>query len=220
MNFIKNEDGCIRFTDTKGIDFKTWTLLLNRINWLGYAIPDEDSVKMYFDRGTFLNLDQSIEVLKVFGELHEPEIYSPAAIERDNQIAKEHFGLTGSFKLAGYLLIDGDLLKFSYDGYIRNIDHREIACPLHIDTDDDTSAGLIQFINYGNIRLLGRGFELCKPPTPAQRRRLASFIRNTADLYVDIANYMGTVVKSFYYPLASPSEVFCDIDNYFDSLKI
>jgi hypothetical protein len=220
MNFEKNDEGCIRFTNTSGINFDMWSLILKRLNWLGYGMPDEDSVKEYFDKGTFLQQDQSIEVLKLFGEMHDSEKYSDAQIKRDNNIARKHFGLTDNIDCAGYLLINGDMLNFSYDGYKRTEDHRAIAYPLGISTEDCASAGLIQFVGYGNIRLLGRGFELCKPPTQAQRKRLAELIRKTEDLYVDISNYEGHVVKEFSYPIPTPGTVFRDIDEYFADIQI
>ena len=220
MNFETNDKGCIKFTDTSGINFDMWSLILKRLNWLGYGMPDEDSVKDYFDRGTFLQKDQSDEVLKIFGQMHETEKYDEAQIIRDNNIAKNYFGLTDKIGCAGYLLIDGDMLNFSYDGYIRSEDHRAIAYPLEIDTEDNASAGLIQFVSYGNIRLMGRGFELCKPPTQAQRTRLAEMIRKTEDLYVDISNHEGHVVKEFTYHYTTPGTVMRDIDKYFESLRI
>lgn len=220
MDFEKNNNGCIRFTDTSGITFDMWTKILNHMNHLGYAIPDENSVKKYFDRGVFLQKDQSIEVLKLFGELHDSPLYTSEQIKRDNEIAKRYFGLTDNFNCAGYLLTDGDMLNFSEDNYIRTHDHREIAYPLNISTEDSASAGLIQFVSYGNIRLMGHGFELCKPPTTSQRRILARLIRKTEDLYVDISNYEGNVVKEFAYPIPSVNDVFVDIDGYFENLNI
>lgn len=220
MNFEVNDKGCVKFTDTSDINFDMWSLILKRLNWLGYGMPDEDSVKEYFDKGTFLQKDQSDEVLKIFGQMHETPAYDDTQIIRDNNIAKNYFGLTDNIKCAGYLLIDGDMLNFSYDGYIRSEDHRAIAYPLGISTEESACAGLIQFVNYGNIRLMGRGFEICKPPTQAQRTRLASLIRNEEDLYVDISNYEGHVVKHFCYHYTTPGTVFRDIDEYFESIKI
>ena len=70
MDFEKREDGCIRFKDTDGINFDVWTKILNAINHLGYRLPDESFVKEYFNRGVFLQPDQSKEVLRVLNHEH------------------------------------------------------------------------------------------------------------------------------------------------------
>lgn len=219
MEFEKNEEGRIRFTSTDGIDYATWNKLLLRINHLGYAISDVDFLKSYFDRKCYLNEDQSIEVLAVFGEEHNVELYSPEIIKRDNQRAKKLFGVTNDYELAGYLLLDGEMLNFSYDNYMRDMDHRDIKEAL-TEYGDGYSDALIQFVNYGNIRLMQTGFELSKRPTQKQRRMLAGFIRKSPELYVDISNTRGQVVKEFGYQVASPNDVLNDIDSYFDSVSV
>jgi hypothetical protein len=64
------------------------------------------------------------------------------------------------------------------------------------------------------------GFELSKRPTQKQRRMLAGFIRKSPELYVDISNTRGQVVKEFGYQVASPNDVLNDIDSYFDSISV
>lgn len=215
----------IRFTDTGGISYNTWLKLLARINYLGYGLPHVDFLKEYFDRHTFLNEDQSIEVLKVFGEEQKDDSISEVKIQEYIDKAKKHFGTTERLSLAGYILTDGTLLKLSYDNWIRDIDHREIRDVLDVDTSDDASAAMICFINYGNVRLMDRCFELSQPLTTKQRPVIAQVIRKARNsdytyMSVDIANKTGQVVKTFEYDFPSISQVFSDIDSYFESIKI
>ena len=219
MDFVKNENGCVKFTDTAGISHDIWELLLRRINHLGYALPDTDFLKEYFDRHVFLQPDQSREVLIVFGQMHEEKLYSPKQIKRDNQKAKEYFGTTTVPSLAGYLLTDGDMLLFSYEGYKRDMDHREISNVISTDDDDSTQA-MYQFINYGNIRLQHNGFSLSRRPTRDQKQILYQMIYRQPELYVDITNTKGHVVKHMEYEYAFPGFVLGDIEAYFTSLCI
>lgn len=145
MNFIR-ERNKIKFTDTSGISRDTWTLLLNRINYLGYDLEDEDMLKAYFDRGHFLNEDQSLEVLKVFGEFHDESSVSEEEIKEYTKRAIKSFGLTNRLDLAGYLLTDGNLLKLSYNDYIRDIDHRDISEIFEdLDIGDEHNAPMDRF---------------------------------------------------------------------------
>ena len=219
MTFDINNNQCIRFTDTNGITYNMWTKFLNVINHLGYAIPDENTLKEYFDRHTYLQPDQSKAILCVLGLEHQPSLYTKKQIETDNQKAKDYFGVTDDFKIAGYLLIDGSMLNFSYDGLTRTQDHREIKEILNMKTDGYNDP-LIQFVNYGNIRLMNRGFELCKIPSDAQIKQISKLIRQMPEIYIDISNTEGHVVKSFEYQFATPSQVISDIKNYFDSIAI
>ena len=218
MEFVR-ENNKVRFLSTEGISYDIWDKLLKRINYLGYAIPDIDALKSYFDRGCLLNEDQTVEVLRVFGEEHETLSYSEDMIERDNLNAKKVFGVTDDLKFAGYILLDGDMLNFSYEGYMRDIDHRDIKDAMD-EYGDEYDDAMIQFINYGNIRLNFAGFELCKKPTLKQRRTLAEFIRKNPEMHVDIANTEGYVIKKFSYQMAYPSDVLKDIDDYFDSIEV
>ncbi len=221
MNIEKNEKGCVRFADTDGITYEMWGRFLRSINHLGYAIPDEDALKRYFDRGVFLQSDQSRVVLDILNGTHSETRYSEKEIREANRKAKEHFGLTENSDFAGYILTDGDMLCFSYEGYKRDIDHRDIADAIDPEYEifDDKTDAMIRFIDYGNIRLKSIGFELIKKPTSAQKRELGYFINTTPDLFVDIANSEGKVVKTLEYHYVSPAQVFADIEEYFKSLE-
>ncbi len=220
MEFEKNDQNCIRFTDMTGITFGMWHKFLNALNHLGYEMPDEDSVKDYFSRGYFLQPDQSAEVLRILSGEHRIDQYPVSRINKDNARAKKIFGTTQDFRFAGYLLTDGDMLLFSYDPPYgqRDMDHREIAKALSKIEDDSYSGALIQFENYGNIRLMGNGIELSKEPTSAQKRKLASFFRQNPDCYVDISNQEGHVVKSMQFNGQFSSTILREIDRYFEEI--
>jgi len=222
---IERNGNCIKFIETDNIPYATWLKLLARINYLGYGMPSVDSLREYFDRHTFLNEDQSIEVLRVFGEEQEDTSISKEEIETYIHKAKERFGTTDRLSLAGYILSDGSLLKMSYDNWCRDIDHREIREILDVDTSDDASAAMIYFINFGNVRLQERSFEISKPLTEKQKPWIAKLIRKqqTSDytyMSVDISNIEGRVVKTFEYEFPSINQVFSDIENYFESIRI
>ena len=172
-----------------------------------------------------LNEDQSIEILKVFGKEQKDDSISETKIKEYNQKAKEHFGTTQRLSLAGYILTDGTLLKLSYDNWIRDIDHREIKDVLDVDTSNDASAAMVYFINCGNIRLMERCFEISRPLTDKQKPVVAQVIKKARNsdyqyMYVDIANKIGQIVKTFEYKFPSVSQVFSDINNYFKSIEI
>lgn len=104
MQFVKNEKGCIMFTDLCGISHDTWEKIFYRINYLGYGMPDIESVVEYFSKPIYLQPDQSREVLKIFGQMQDTSEYSSEQIKTDIQNAVDYFGITESFKLAGYIL--------------------------------------------------------------------------------------------------------------------
>lgn len=229
MQFVKNEKGCIMFTDLYGISHDTWEKIFYRINYLGYGMPDIESVIAYFSKPIYLQPDQSLEVLKIFGQMQDTSEYSKEQIQTDIQNAVDYFGLTDSFKLAGYILTDGRLLNMSAQGYSRDTDHREISHVLEIDPDKESDlcpigscsyAGMVQFVNYGNIRLFNNGFELAKRPTQSQRRAIAKLIREQPEIYADIANNKGLVVTHFEHSYENPVVVLNDIDSYFDAIEI
>ena len=220
MKYEQLPDGRIKFIDTTGISKATWNKLLARINYLNYDIPSVEFLKSYFDRGYPLNEDQSIEVLAVFGKKTDTTALPPVDIY--NQKAKDTFGTTKDLSLCGYILTDGSLLKMSYMGLQRDMDHREIRDIM--DTDDGSDA-MITFINMGNIRLHQRSFEISKPLTDKQKPVIACVIAYAQKsdypyMSVDIANPKGQVIKTFEYEYPTVSAVFNDINNYFDEISL
>ena len=96
--------------------------------------------------------------------------YKPHSIE---QKAINTFGLTEAFELAGYILPNGEMLNFSYDGLTRCEDHRIIG--QFFKTASGTDA-MLKFMNRGSIRVMCNrdryNFEYIKEPTSEQTRLL------------------------------------------------
>lgn len=61
--------------------------------------------------------------------------------------ARRYFPLTSDIRLCGYILSNGDMLRFSYQGNIRDIDHRYIIEAFPDDTPIDSGTnGMRQFM--------------------------------------------------------------------------
>lgn len=221
MKFELNAAHNIKFTDTTGITYDMWLKIHNKFNYLGYALPDVEFTKNYVSRGYFLQPDQSKAVLQILKHEHEEELYSKDQINADIANAKQIFGLTNDFNKAGYLLPDGAMLNFCYDekyNWQRDRDHREIAEALSEITDDSYSGALIQFMNYGAIRVLPCGLEMAQKPTEAQRRKIAEFLLMHRDGFLEISNHSGHVIKSIDAQYL-PATAIRAMDEYFEQIE-
>ncbi len=222
---IKNNK--IRFSDTDNIRFKTFEKLLSEFESLGYDFDHEpDYIRQYFNKNEFLPEDQTAKVIEIFRQYHMPDI-PKKTIKKYNDIAVSHFGLTDNFKMAGYILPNGDMLNFSYDNYLRDIDHRDVNEILDYIDSNEITAGMIEFMNYGNIRIIGYDIDLVCRPTPAQRRVISDIIRisrRESNAYeshsVDISNIEGDIMTSFRHTGAFASDVLNNINTYFDALNL
>ena len=141
-------------------------------------------------------------------------------------MAKEVFGTTNNFKVAGYMLPDGSLLDFSgkWEGGPadrRYTDHRAIGSGLFdaAETDDNYDTDMYDFIANGAIRLMpeSAGIYVAQPLTEAQEDRLANFIyRNNGEVILEITNENGDSITYIEYNRRTSAEkVLSDIDNYF-----
>ena len=79
---------------------------------------------------------------------------------------------------------------------------------------------MVQFINYGNIRLFNNGFELAKRPTQSQQHTIARLIKEQPEIYTDIVNNRGLVITHFEYAYENPAVILNDIDSYFNAIEI
>lgn len=214
------------FLDTDKLSYSLLAQITKQFVYLGYTDMDIDKTKEYLSRGTFLNKDQSIEVLKILNPAYQKDVlYTQDQIEADNKAAKEYYGLTDCFHLAGYLLTDGSMLDFSEgQAFQRTLDHRDIGNVIKI-SDLNTSlsrpvAAMCQFMNYGNIRLHQNSIDLTQPPNEAQKRVLAPFIRALPELFVDVSNVQGINLASFSYQFPKAYKVFDDIENFFKQFEL
>ena len=150
--------------------------------------------------------------------------YSLGEISDSARKAVEEFGTTDEFNKAGYILSDGSLLDLS-EGQDRRVqDHRSVGF-VYDDIDygrDGMSAGLIRFMNEGNVRILPESGSVdissVAEPTSAQYRQIANFLRNYRGEWhaLDVSYEDGAKVFSMQYPPFTPvSRVIDDIKNYF-----
>ncbi len=138
---------------------------------------------------------------------------------------KKHFGVTGNFNVAGYMLKNGSLLDFSGKHWgdstsrTRQVDHREISEVLPSENNGIDS--MVNMISNGNIRLMPEvgGINLAVAPSKNQRvvlRRYIEYMSRTEGIIVDIDAVGGDTIKSFTYDKGvSADRVIRDIDNYF-----
>lgn len=138
---------------------------------------------------------------------------------------KKHFGVTGNYNVAGYLLKSGHMLDFSGKHWgnttsrTRQVDHREISEVL---PDESNGVGaMVNMISNGNIRLMPEvgGVNLAVKPSKNQRvvlRRYIEWFSKREGIVVDIDAVGGDTIKSFEYDKGvSADRVMRDIDNYF-----
>lgn len=138
---------------------------------------------------------------------------------------KKHFGVTGDFNVAGYMLTNGSLLDFSGKHWgdttsrYRQVDHRDIQEALPDKNNGRDS--MVNMISNGNIRLMPEvgGINLAVAPSKNQRvvlRRYIDYISPKEGIIVDIDGVGGDTIKSFTYNKGtSANAVMRDIDNYF-----
>lgn len=140
--------------------------------------------------------------------------------EVNNEFASKYFGFTTNWNQAGYLLTNGKMLDFSDgQGNKRVLDHRDIKDIIDIDKDRTGVLAMIQFINYGNIRMSENGIELSAPLTNLQKKTLSSYLPHMMEFFVDIADKKGRVIQTFtfHYPIFI-QEISQTIEDYFDTL--
>ena len=146
----------------------------------------------------------------------------PIADDDYKKMAK-HFGTTGNFNVAGYMLQDGKILDFSGKHWgdttskFRQVDHRDIQ---EVMPDENNGVdSMIRMISNGNIRLMPEdgGINLAVAPSKNQRTVLRRYIEYfKGEIVVDIDAVGGDTVESFRYDKGTSADrIMRDIDNYF-----
>lgn len=145
--------------------------------------------------------------------------------EDDYKNIKNHFGTTGNYNVAGYMLADGKMLDFSGKHWgdtsstFRQVDHRDIQEVL--DEEESGVQSMVRMIGNGNIRLMPEtgGINLAVKPSKNQRivlRRYIEYMSRKEGIVVDIDEVGGDTIKSFEYDKGVTADrVMRDIDNYF-----
>lgn len=222
MDFHKYSTGRIRFINTYGISYKQFQEMKQLLE---NSFPDEDTLKEYLDSGAVLTPDQSKKILSVLYQSHfrsESNIFAED-IRKD---AISYFGETKEWNKAGYILPDGTMLDFSGGENSKRIeDHREIDTIVSeyniLPSEHTPTDAVILFMNDGNIRISEYGIETSTPLTAAQKSKIqrAEVLRNRENIFVDISNLSGVVVKSLEYTRPySFTKIFTDIENFFNNL--
>ena len=222
--FTKSEDGIITFTDTSKITYEQWSLMLKKLNYVGYDFEDTDQVKEYFDRHRPLNKDQSDIVISVLKK--KPIGYRMTSRKKESYLRRsvEHFGTTTRWEKAGYVLTNGLMLNFAGECPRRVFDHRDIkeivTHPQMIGQFSENTCAMIEFINYGHIRCRTDGFETATRLTPDQKQTIRDYMDFDGSIFIDVMNPNGNVARHFEYYSWCPERMFNDINRYFDDIGL
>lgn len=143
----------------------------------------------------------------------------------DYERMERHFGTTKNYDVAGYLLIDGELLDFSGkhwgDRYstFRQVDHRDIQEVID-DRGNNGINAMVDMIANRNIRLMPEigGINLAYAPNGMQANELRGYINHfRGEVIVDIDSVGGDTILSFTYNKGTSStKVMNDISDYFN----
>ena len=181
-----------------------------------------------FNSNQFKNVDNK-------NPTSDPDIrYSDREIqpitEEEYQTLEKHFGVTGNFRVAGYLLPNGKLLDFSGKHWgdttsrSRQVDHRDVNEVL--DRGNNGFSSMVDMIGSGNIRLMPEtgGINLAVYPNEKQRRVLSIYIKQMlateGQVIVDYDTVGGdTVYSRVYEKYASSEQILRDIRNYFNGAR-
>jgi hypothetical protein len=125
-------------------------------------------------------------------EAKTKEIYERAENDTSFQItienAVEDWPRTDNPRLAGYIMQDGSMLNFSYQGYQRDMDHREVTG--EIEELDGGTDGMRQFqLATGAVRLHAQGngyvsFDWETDPSRSQQRKMVEIAEGNSEIYV------------------------------------
>lgn len=114
--------------------------------------------------------------------------------------AKEMFGYTCDFTVAGFLLPDGNLLNFDPYGYGQRTEDHAIVTSLFADPliSSSASKAIHAFMKLGAIRLGNASVEICSTikPTAAQYKIISDMNQYYGPLYLDITDDEYHIVLS------------------------
>ena len=139
------------------------------------------------------------------------------------KLAKTEFGCTSRLNQAGYVLPDGSLLNFGFDGH-RTEDHREIKT-IYLDNDIEIWSNeylfnyVVDFMNHGAIRIDNRNgtLNMIVEPTTKQYFIIKQIVRyNEGNIVIDFSDKFGETIHSVCYDNASVSRVINDIKRFYN----
>ena len=188
-----------------------------------------DSVKSAYKVKEIIHNSQA-EDKKLVGIENETTFFKTAPRTDEQRAAlfdaaKEEFGVTNNFGVAGYMLPDGTLLDFSEvkDGgpaNVRTRDHREIGGIMEDREYDTRTEYITDFLNEGAIRIMPESdaINLSVAPSEEQRKKLLDyFYKKDGYIILELDNPEGKSVAYVEYDKkTSPYRIMRDIDNYFN----
>lgn len=173
--------------------------------------------------------DADLGLSEYDGKLYSDREITPIT-EAETKDLENHFGTTGNFRVAGYLLTDGKLLDFSGKHWgdttsrSRQVDHRDVQEVLG--RGNNGIADMVDMIGSGNIRLMPEvgGINLAVYPNEKQRKVLSVYINymlNTeGQVLIDYDAVGGdTVYSREYGKNATSRQILNDIRNYFNGAR-
>lgn len=230
-----------------------WQLIMARFNRLGCGLENVDQTIEVYEklvregqnsgcRGYQLQPDQAETILQLLEK--EPDELKVCVIANDvkeavTTAAEEYFGNINFINkfvqrkmliLAGYLTIHGKFLNFSSEGYMRDIDHRDIYDAIENfiapEKRNEYNAAMDFFMNCGNIRLTSNGIDLICEPNEQQVDKLYDYLNNLKTrerlIAVDYSNEDGHCIGSTSYDMAyiPVSTIIRDIKGYFKDYTV
>lgn len=223
-----------------------WGLVMTRFNRLGYGLENVDQTIEVYEKlviegkkhglGYILQPDQTEAVLQLLGK--EPDELKVCVISEEGKarcmVAAKRFFNKGCndfpLQLAGYLTTDGTFLNFSYDGHMRDIDHRDIYDAIERfiapEKQSEYNAAMDFFMNCGNIRLTNNGIDLICEPNELQVDKLYDYFEDLSlrerIIAIDYSNEDGHCVGSTSYDMKHipASTLIRDIKEYFKDYTI
>lgn len=147
------------------------------------------------------------------------------------KLARKEFGITGNFKIAGYMMPNGSMLNFGAGSqYGRGEDHRGIASIYPIDIEGGKA--MLKFMGEGNIRLMPEspGIDIAAEtePTKQQYAMLKKMIEAlglkegyfSVDFTETRSEYGHTVANLVYENNINPTRIINDIKYYYATGKV
>lgn len=173
-------------------------------------VCDETDLRYYFDD------DVVFDIMSHEGEQKGDSLYIDYNKSVDttnvNDICRyliKKYGITSSFKLAGFIMPNGEMLDFSEGQMARTVDH-------HIKVNE---LDLYDLEQLGFIRIAGEspGFEVMVMPTPEQQRVIENFLMRycyqKGSCFVDVVNANGNNIYNKEYMKNEFPQILNDIKN-------
>lgn len=221
------EGNRVELTNMPDTGIQEWDLIAGAAALAGYGIISgkdrEQKLLRLFDTADDIVYtpykEEMAEWIRILSGKEQVKIH-PRADEAARK-AEKAFGTTDRMPLAGYIDTNGKFLRFSYQGYMRDMDHREIRDvfdDMALSYGDSNSKALILFMDMGNIRLYGNGgADISTCPNERQWAPLKRYLNYFGKVsYVDLsARKNGLHIATLEYPAYGTWSLKDDITRFF-----